>query len=68
MHPNSSHTQSPANDSASPSTHNSNAAPTLPTPLVMDDGVEKMPVPMMRPTLFSTAVSAMLRGRLSLST
>lgn len=55
MHPNSSHTQRPANDNASPRTHSINAAPTLPTLFVMDDGVEKMPVPIIRPTLFCNA-------------
>ena len=34
-----------------PSTHSSKAAPTLPTLFVMEEGVEKIPVPMIRPTL-----------------
>lgn len=51
MQPNSSQTMSPQYDSTRPSTQSRRAAPTLPTPAVMDEGVEKMPVPMMRPTL-----------------
>ena len=62
MQPNSSHTKSPQNASTKPSTHNINAAPTLPTPCVIDDGVENIPVPMIRPTLPSNCQSTPRRG------
>ena len=51
MHPNSSHTKSPAMDMANPITHMNIAAPTLPVLLVMLDGVEKIPEPIIRPML-----------------
>lgn len=51
MHPNSSQMKRPANASTSPKPHSSRAAPTLPTLSVMEDGVEKIPVPMILPML-----------------
>ncbi len=51
MHPYSSQTYKPQKDRANPKTHNISAAPTLPTLLVMDDGAENIPVPIMRPVL-----------------
>ena len=51
MQPNSIHTQRPENERAAPSTHSMRAAPTLPTLLVMEEGVAKIPEPMIFPTL-----------------
>ena len=42
---------SPQNDKTKPSTQSMSDAPTEPTEPRIDDGVEKMPVPMIRPTL-----------------
>lgn len=53
MHPNSSQMNRPANDSANPKAHSKSAAPTLPTLSVMEDGVEKMPVPIILPMLWT---------------
>jgi len=51
MQPNSSQMRRPAKEMKSPASHRSIAAPTLPTPETIDEGVEKIPVPMMRPML-----------------
>ena len=48
--PYSSHTKRPKNDSRKPRTHNMREAPTEPTELRME-GVENIPVPIIRPTL-----------------
>lgn len=53
MQANSSQTQSPDTDSRSPSTHRSIEAPKDPTPLTIEEGVEKIPVPIIRPILKS---------------
>lgn len=49
--PSSSQTQSPANDRASPRIQSISEAPTECTDERIDEGVEKIPVPMIRPTL-----------------
>jgi len=49
--PYSSQTKRPQNDSRKPRTHNMREAPTEPTELRMEDGVENIPVPIIRPTL-----------------
>lgn len=51
MVPNSSQMKSPQNESTKPSTQSMSEAPTDPTEPRMEEGVEKMPVPMIRPTL-----------------
>jgi hypothetical protein len=51
MHPNSSQTKRPAKERMAPSTQRRRAAPTEPTEDVMLDGVENIPVPMIRPML-----------------
>ena len=56
MQPNSIHTQRPENERAAPSTHSMRAAPTLPTLLVMEEGVAKIPEPMIFPTLRTALV------------
>ena len=48
MQPSSSHIRRPANERRNPRVHSIKDAPTLPVLLKMDDGVEKMPVPMIR--------------------
>lgn len=53
MVPNSSQMNKPQNERTNPSTQSISDAPTEPTPLRIEDGVEKMPVPMMRPTIRS---------------
>jgi len=54
MMPNSSQIKSPQRENARPSTQSIMDAPTDPTDSRMDDGVEKIPVPMMAPTLIVT--------------
>lgn len=49
--PYSSHMKSPQNDSKKPRTHNMREAPMEPTELRMEEGVENIPVPIIRPTL-----------------
>ena len=49
--PNSSQMKRPQNDRMKPSTQSMRDAPTDPTDPRIEEGVEKMPVPMMRPTL-----------------
>lgn len=49
--PNSSHINNPQNDKMKPSTQSMKDAPTDPTDERMEEGVEKIPVPMIRPTL-----------------
>lgn len=49
--PSSSQMNNPQNESANPRTHSIIEAPTEPTDPKIDEGVEKMPVPMIRPTL-----------------
>ena len=55
--PYSSQMNRPQNDSAKPRTQSIRDAPTEPTDPRMDDGVEKIPVPIMRPTLPVAGVS-----------
>lgn len=54
MVPNSNQMNRPQKDSTKPRTQSIMDAPTDPTDLRIDDGVEKMPVPMMWPTLLNT--------------
>jgi hypothetical protein len=61
MHPNSNQTQSPANESTAPRSQRRRAAPTEPTEDVMLDGVEKMPVPIIRPMLYECVRTIHLR-------
>ena len=49
--PNSSQTKRPQKDSTNPRTQSIREAPTELTDESIDDGVEKIPVPIMRPTL-----------------
>jgi hypothetical protein len=49
--PYSSQTKRPQNDSRKPRTHNMREAPTEPTELRIEEGVENIPVPIIRPTL-----------------
>lgn len=49
--PYSSQMNRPQNESTKPKTQSIKEAPTDPTDPRIDDGVEKMPVPMIRPTL-----------------
>ena len=49
--PNSSQMNSPQNDKTKPSTQSIKDAPTEPTDPRIEDGVEKIPVPIIRPTL-----------------
>ena len=51
MVPNSSHIKSPQNERKKPATQSNKDAPTDPTDLRMVDGVEKIPVPTIRPML-----------------
>lgn len=51
MVPYSSHMNSPERDKRNPRTHNISEAPTDSTDERIEDGVEKMPVPIMRPTI-----------------
>jgi hypothetical protein len=51
MVPNSSQTKSPQSERTKPMTQSIRDAPTDPTELRIDDGVENIPVPMMAPTL-----------------
>ena len=51
MVPNSSQTKRPQNDSTNPRTQSMREAPTEFTDESIDDGVEKIPVPIIRPTL-----------------
>lgn len=51
MVPNSSQIKRPQNERIKPITHNMREAPTEPTEPKMELGVEKIPVPMIRPTL-----------------
>ena len=53
MVPNSSHMNSPQNAKTNPSTQTMSDAPMEPTPDRMDDGVEKISVPMIRPMMRS---------------
>ena len=53
--PNSSQMKRPQNDRMKPSTQSMRDAPTDPTDPRIEEGVEKMPVPMMRPTLYGEA-------------
>ena len=55
--PYSSQMNRPQNDSAKPRTQSIRDAPTEPTEPRMDDGVEKIPVPIIRPTLPVARVS-----------
>ena len=50
--PNSSQMKSPQKERTKPSTQSMSDAPTDPTDPRIEEGVEKMPVPMMRPTLW----------------
>jgi len=49
--PYSSHTKRPQNDSRKPRNHNTREAPMEPTELRMEEGVENIPVSIIRPTL-----------------
>jgi hypothetical protein len=51
MVPNSSHVKSPQNEREKPATQSNKDAPTDPTELRIVDGVEKIPVPIIRPML-----------------
>lgn len=51
MVPNSSQIKSPQNDRTNPRAQSISEAPTEPTDPRMDEGVEKIPVPMIVPTL-----------------
>lgn len=51
MVPNSSHIKSPQNERKKPATQSNKDAPTDPTDLRIVDGVEKIPVPIIRPML-----------------
>jgi hypothetical protein len=51
MAPNSSHIKSPQNERKKPATQSNKDAPTDPTDLRIVDGVEKIPVPIIRPML-----------------
>jgi len=51
MVPNSSHITSPQNERRKPATQSNKDAPTDPTELRIVDGVEKIPVPIIRPIL-----------------
>ena len=51
--PSSSQIMRPQNESKAPSAHRNSEAPTEPTDLRIDDGVEKMPVPMICPILIA---------------
>ena len=51
MVPNSSQMNRPQADRAKPNTQSMSEAPTEPTEPKMDEGVENIPVPMIRPTL-----------------
>lgn len=57
IEPNSSHMNSPQKERMKPRIQSMREAPTEPTELRIDEGVEKMPVPMMRPTLNRGMVS-----------
>lgn len=54
--PNSSQMKRPHAERMKPRTHSMRDAPTDPTEPRIDDGVEKMPVPMIRPTLKKDSV------------
>lgn len=54
--PNSSQMKRPQAERMKPVTHSIKDAPTDPTEPRIDDGVEKMPVPMIRPTLEKNSV------------
>ena len=51
IEPSSSHTNRPQKDRANPSAQRSKEAPTEWTEVRIEDGVEKIPVPIIRPTL-----------------
>jgi len=56
MVPNSSHIKSPQNDRKKQATQSNKDAPTDPTDLRMVDGVEKIPVPIIRPMLETNSI------------
>ena len=64
MLPNSSQMNSPQNESRKPATQSNMDAPTDPTDSRMVDGVENMPVPIIRPTLDTNFVNRRFEERI----
>ena len=63
MVPNSSQMNRPQKESTKPRTQSMSDAPTEPTDPRMEEGVEKMPVPMIRPTLYKEVSERSTKGQ-----